>query len=148
MSRVTTVSASANTRSVAAWSPASQVGLARLSRCPVLSSRISGASGSSALRALTIAGSGSYSTSISWSASFAEYSSVAITNATSWPWKRTLSPASTACVSYEIVGIHASPSVSRSFAVITAATLGWASAFDVSIETMRACAYGLRSMAP
>ena len=29
----------------------------------------------------------------------AEYSSVAITNATSWPWKRTLSPASTACVS-------------------------------------------------
>ena len=33
------------------------------------------------------------------SASFAEYSSVAITNATSWPWKRTLSPASTACVS-------------------------------------------------
>ena len=27
------------------------------------------------------------------------YSSVAITNATSWPWKRTLSPASTACVS-------------------------------------------------
>ena len=44
-------------------------------------------------------GQGSYSTSISWSASFAEYSSVAITNATSWPWKRTLSPASTACVS-------------------------------------------------
>ena len=41
------------------------VGLARLSRCPALSSRISGASGSSALRALTIAGSGSYSTSIS-----------------------------------------------------------------------------------
>jgi hypothetical protein len=51
------------------------------------------------LRALTIAGSGSYSTSISSSASFAEYSSVAITNATSWPWKRTLSPASTAWVS-------------------------------------------------
>ena len=64
-----------------------------------LSSRISGASGSSALRALTTAGSGSYSTSISGSASRAEYSSVAITNATSWPWKRTLSPASTACVS-------------------------------------------------
>ena len=99
MSRVTTVSASAKTRSVAAASPASQVGLARLSRWPVLSSRISGASGSSALRALTIAGSGSYSTSISASASFAEYSSVAITNAISWPWKRTLSPASTAWVS-------------------------------------------------
>ena len=65
MSRSTTVSASANARSVAASSPASQVGLARLSRWPALSSRISGASGSSALRALTIAGSGSYSTSIS-----------------------------------------------------------------------------------
>ena len=65
MSRVTTVSASAKARSVASSSPASQVGLARLSRWPALSSRISGASGSSALRALTIAGSGSYSTSIS-----------------------------------------------------------------------------------
>ena len=99
MSRVTTVSASANARSVASSSPASQVGLARLSVWPVLSSRISGASGSSALRALTIAGSGSYSTSISGSASRAMYGSVATTNATSWPWKRTLSPASTAWVS-------------------------------------------------
>ena len=54
---------------MASSSPASQVGLARLSRWPALSSRISGASGSSALRALTIAGSGSYSTSISGSAS-------------------------------------------------------------------------------
>ena len=99
MSRVTTVSASANARSAASSSPASHVGLARLSVWPVLSSRISGASGSSALRAFTTAGSGSYSTSISGSASRAMYSSVAITNATSWPWKRTLSPASTACVS-------------------------------------------------
>ena len=63
---------SANARSVASLSPASQSGLARLSCCPVLSSRIRGASGSSALRALTIAGSGSYSTSISGSASRAE----------------------------------------------------------------------------
>ena len=31
---------------------------------------------------------------------------------------------------------------------MTAATFGCASAFDVSIETMRACAYGLRSIAP
>ena len=99
MSRVTIVSASANALSVAASSPASHVGDARLSRWPALSSRISGASGSSALRALTTGGSGSYSTSISDSASLAVYSSVAITNATSWPWKRTLSPASTACVS-------------------------------------------------
>ena len=60
----------------ASSSPASHVGLARLSTWPSLSSRISGASGSSALRALTTAGSGSYSTSISDSASRAEYSSV------------------------------------------------------------------------
>ena len=76
------------------------------------------------------------------------YSSVAITNATSWPWKRTLSPASTACVSYEIVGIQASPSVSRSLAVTTAATPGSASARLVSIDRMRACANGLRRIAP
>ena len=99
MSRVTTVSASAKARSVASASPASHVGLATLSTWPALSSRISGASGSRALRAFTIVGSGSYSTSISARASLAEYSSVAITNATSWPWKRTLSPASTAWVS-------------------------------------------------
>ena len=30
----------------------------------------------------------------------------------------------------------------------TAATFGWASAFDVSIEMMRAWAYGLRRSAP
>ena len=47
-----------------------------------------------------------------------------------------------------MVGIHARPSVSRSLAVTTAATPGWASALLVSIETMRACAYGLRRMAP
>ena len=99
MSRLTTVSASANALSVESASPASHVGLARLSRWPALSSRISGASSSSALRALTTAGSGSYSTSMSDSASLAEYSSVAMTKATSWPWKRTLSPASTAWVS-------------------------------------------------
>ncbi len=139
---MTIVSASAKAVSVASSSPASQVGLARLSRWPTLSSRISGASSSSAVRALTTAGSGSYSTSMSRRASLAEYSSVAMTKATSWPWKRTLSPASTAWVSYEIVGIHASPSVSRSLAVTTAATLGWARARDVSIETMRAWARG------
>ncbi len=68
------------------------------------------------------------------------YSSVAITNATSWPWKRTLSPASTAWVSYEIVGIQARPRVSRSLAVITAATPGSSSAAEVSIELILACA--------
>jgi hypothetical protein len=65
MSRLTTVSAAANAASVDASSPASHSGLARLSRWPDLSSRISGASSSSARRALTTAGSGSYSTSIS-----------------------------------------------------------------------------------
>jgi hypothetical protein len=33
-------------------------------------------------------------------------------------------------------------------AVMTAATFGCASAFEVSIDTMRACAYGLRRIAP
>ena len=99
MSRLTMVSASAKARSVASSSPASHVGLATLSRWPALSSRMSGASSSRAFRALLTVGSGSYSTSISASASIAEYSSVAITNATSWPWNRTLSPASTAWVS-------------------------------------------------
>ena len=44
-------------------------------------------------------GSGSYSTSISSRASRAEYRSSATTKATSWPWKRTLSVASTASTS-------------------------------------------------
>jgi hypothetical protein len=63
-----------------------------------------------------------------------------MTNATSCPWKRTLSPARTAWVSYEIVGIQARPSVSRSLAVTTAATFGCASAREVSIEAIFACA--------
>ena len=50
----------------------------------------------------------------------------AITNATSWPWKRTLSVASTACVSPDRVGIQASPRASRSRPVMTASTLGCA----------------------
>ena len=57
--------------SVSASSPASQSKM-WLSVWPSLSSRITGASGSSALRASTTAGSGSYSTSISSSASRAE----------------------------------------------------------------------------
>ena len=48
---------------------------------------------------LTITGSASYSTTIASHASLAMYGSSAITHATSWPWKRTLSVASTACVS-------------------------------------------------
>ncbi len=64
-----------------------------------LSSLITGAPSASAWAGLTIAGSGSYSTSIASHASLAMYGSSAITQATSWPWKRTLSVASTAWVS-------------------------------------------------
>src|SRR6266568_8198677 len=90
----TTTSASANTASVRALSPADQSKM-WLSVVPSLSSQITGASGSVARRASTTAGSGSYSTSISSSASLAAYRSSATTNATSWPWNRTLSVAST-----------------------------------------------------
>ena len=44
------------------------------------------------------------------------------------------------------VGIHSSLSGTRSLPVITASTPGMASAFDVSMLLMRACAYGLRAM--
>ena len=64
-----------------------------------MSSRMTGASGSRARRASITGGSGSYSTSISSNASLAEYRSSATTKATSWPWKRTLSVASTATTS-------------------------------------------------
>jgi hypothetical protein len=71
-----------------------------------------------------------------------------MTNATSWPWKRTLSVARTAWRSADIVGIHAMPRASRSAPVITACTFGSASAADASIDAIRACASGLRRMAP
>ncbi len=64
-----------------------------------LSSRMTGAPSATACRGLTMAGSGSYSTSIASHASLAMYGSSAMTQATSWPWKRTLSVASTAWVS-------------------------------------------------
>ena len=64
----TTTSASANTRSVSASSPASQSKM-WLSVLPSLSSRMTGASASSAWRGSDTTGSGSYSTSISSSAS-------------------------------------------------------------------------------
>ncbi|GAP55083.1 hypothetical protein AHiyo6_16480 [Arthrobacter sp. Hiyo6] len=64
----TTTSAAANTASVSAASPISQSKI-RLSVRPSMSSRITGASGSSACRASTTGGSTSYSTSISSRAS-------------------------------------------------------------------------------
>jgi hypothetical protein len=63
-------------------------------------------------------------------------------------WNRTLSVASTATTSWDSDGIQARFSVSSKAPVITARTLGCASAADVSIETSLACAYGLRSTAP
>ena len=64
-----------------------------------LSSRMIGASAAIAWVGLTIDGSGSYSTSIASQPSLAMYGSSAMTQATSWPWNRTLSVASTAWVS-------------------------------------------------
>ena len=93
-------------------------------------------------------GSGSYSTMMSSSASRAEYRSWATTKATSWPWKRTLSVARTACTSWDRVGIQASLSAARVSPVITASTLGCASAAVASTETILACASGLRRIAP
>jgi hypothetical protein len=59
-----------------------------------------------------------------------------------------LSVASTACVSADSVGIHARFSPARVAPVMTAFTFGCASAARVSMETMRACASGLRRTAP
>src|SRR5580693_9105725 len=147
MSWRTITSAAANAASVAAWSPADQSKM-WLSRCPARSSRITAAPGSSARVASATTGSGSYSTSISSSASRAAYASSATTNATSWPWNRTLSVASTACTSRDSVGIQASWRSSSMAPVMTARTRGCASAAAVSTEMIRACASGLRRMAP
>ncbi len=66
---------------------------------PSLSSLMTGASAACACSGLTTTGSGSYSTSMASHASLAMYGSSAMTQATSWPWNRTLSVASTAWVS-------------------------------------------------
>ena len=65
------------------------------------------------------------------------YGSVATTAATSWPWKRTLSVASTACVSPDSVGIHARLYCASSSPVTTATTPSSAVAADVSIDLMQ-----------
>ena len=57
----------------------------------------------------------------------------AMTQATSWPWKRTLSVASTACVSPDSVGIQASLCCASSSPVTTAITPGIAMAALVSM---------------
>ena len=64
----------------------------------------------------------------------------ATTAATSWPWKRTLSVASTASVSPLSVGIQARLCCAMSSPVTTATTPGTAEAAVVSMPRMRACA--------
>src|SRR5438477_8228496 len=107
---------------------------------PALSSRMIGAPGARAIFGLTIGGSGSYSTTIASQASLAMYGSSAITQATSWPWKRTLSVASTAWVSYDRVGIQARLRAAIISPVSTRWTPGIAQALLTSIEVIRACA--------
>ena len=75
------------------------------------------------------------------------YGSVATTAATSWPWKRTLSVASTACVSPDRVGIQARPCWAMRSPVTTATTPSTSAAADVSTPTMRAWATGERRIA-
>ncbi len=63
-----------------------------------------------------------------------------MTAATSCPWNRTLSVASTACVSPESVGIQASLCWAISSPVTTATTPGMAWALEASIPVIVACA--------
>ena len=72
------------------------------------------------------------------------YGSSAMTQATSWPWNRTLSVASTACVSYDSVGIQARFRVAIMSPVRTRWTPGISHALLASIDLMRACGSGLR----
>ena len=94
------------------------------------------------------AGSTSYSTSISSSASRAAYRSSATTKATSWPWKRTLSVASTAWTSPERVGIQARPRSASIAPVTTALDLRVRLGGEgVDADTIRAWATGERRIA-
>ena len=70
-----------------------------------------------------------------------------MTAATSWPWYRTLSVASTAWVSPERVGIQAKPWAASASPVTTATTPSIASAAEASIERIRAWATGERTIA-
>src|SRR6266536_1783420 len=70
-----------------------------------------------------------------------------MTAATSCPWNRILSVTSTACVSYDIVGIHARLCWAIRSPVTTATTPGRASACEASNDRIRAWAIGLRRIA-
>ena len=72
------------------------------------------------------------------------YGSSAMTQATSWPWNRTLSVASTAWVSYDRVGIQARLRLAIISPVSTSRTPGIFQARLTSIERILAWASGLR----
>ena len=145
MSSLTVTAASRNARSVAARSPHSQCQM-WLSCLSFLSVRSTGAPGSRAFFGSTTTGRGSYWTSTASAPSAAMYRSVARTAATSWAWYITFSTGRTICVSDMRVGIQWRLYLARSWPVMTARTPGIASALDVSILTIFACAYGLRTM--
>ena len=79
---------------------------------------------------------------------------IAATAATGWPWNSALSRAMTLRhiqrMSWmpSITGPLSTGKSTMSFDVITASTPGRASAFEVSIDLMRAWACGLRSTLP
>ena len=113
-----------------------------------------GASGLSASSISITHGSTSYSTSISSQALAAIASVVAATAATGWPGNSAFSRAITL---RHIQRMSWMPSITAPFSIVkstmsradtTALTPGSASAFEVSIELMRACGCGLRSTLP
>ncbi len=106
---------------------------------------VESAGGSSASRGSKKAGSGSYSTRMASQALIAVSSSTAATAATASPMKRTRSTAR--AVSSRVQGMM-QYSVGRSFPVITAYTPSIASASPVSMERIRACAWGERRIFP
>ena len=114
-----------------------------------------GAPGLMASSTFVTAGSASYSTSIRSSASSAAWGLDAATAATGCPLWSALSSASTAVDRYRRLITRSSPtSISlssvhgKSACVTTANTPGWAAARSVSIDLIRACACGLRSIFP
>ncbi len=122
---------------------------------PGISGASSGASFAVAWAMVVTAGSGSYSTTIASRASFAWSRVRAMTAATVSPTKRTTSWAS-ARRGGEVaaepsgrlktlrIGIGFTPALTRSSPVRMATTPGIARAWDVSMETMRAWAWGER----
>ncbi len=103
------------------------------------------ASGWSAAIGSVIAGSGSYVTAMSLHASRAVRASSAATSAIGSPMKRTFVRASGY---WSLFMSPKSSSFGRSSCVSTARTPGSARALVVSIDRIRACGCGLRSVAP